>query len=197
MIRNRLSILLAEREITATEVSKETGISRTTLSSLVNNSGEGIQFKTLETLCRYLNIEPDSFFDFNNALIHYSDVELKSWKFKDFDDEYFFELPILVGNEEHFYRFNLFFASKDEEIIDLRSRFKKFDYYVDIEVPEDFLTNIYNDLSLAFKKETTEKILGLVMQYSNKIIKERFTIKGGESVSIDIESLGKLEFSFE
>ena len=64
MIRCNLSLLLAERNLKITKVTNDTGISRTTLTSLANNHGQGIQFGTLNTLCNYLFVTPDQFFSY-------------------------------------------------------------------------------------------------------------------------------------
>lgn len=64
MIRNRLSILLAERGIKATKVANDTGIARSTLSKITNNSSEKIDYSTINTLCRYLKITPCDFFEY-------------------------------------------------------------------------------------------------------------------------------------
>lgn len=70
MIRCNLAVLLAERNLKITRVSKETGISRTTLTSLANNKGQGIQFDTINTLCSYLGVLP-------NEIIHYIPYEIQ------------------------------------------------------------------------------------------------------------------------
>lgn len=59
MIACNLSVLLAERKLKIAQVSKATGISRTTLTSLALNNAKGIQFDTLNSLCTYLEITPD------------------------------------------------------------------------------------------------------------------------------------------
>jgi len=59
MIRSNLSVLLAERNLRITTVSRETGISRTTLTSLANNANTGVQLETINQLCNYLRTEPD------------------------------------------------------------------------------------------------------------------------------------------
>ena len=61
MIACNLSVLLAERNLKISQVSKATGISRTTLTSLALNNAKGIQFDTLNSLCTYLEITPDQF----------------------------------------------------------------------------------------------------------------------------------------
>lgn len=70
MVRCNLSILLAERNLKISKVSSETGISRTTLTSLANNYSQGIQFDTINTLCNYLRITPEQ-------LISYIPVDIK------------------------------------------------------------------------------------------------------------------------
>ena len=62
MLKCNLAVLLAERNLKITKVSRDTGISRTTLTSLANNYSQGIQFETLDTLCAYLKITPADFF---------------------------------------------------------------------------------------------------------------------------------------
>ena len=58
MIRCNLAVLLAERQLRISRIAKDTGISRTTLTMLYGNASQGIQFETLDTLCRYLKVEP-------------------------------------------------------------------------------------------------------------------------------------------
>lgn len=64
MIKSNLSILLAERNLKITKISKDTGISRTTLTALYYNNAKGIQYDTMNTLCKYLKIQPESLFAF-------------------------------------------------------------------------------------------------------------------------------------
>lgn len=62
MIKCNLAVLLAERNIKISELSKRTGISRTTLTALAQNHSKGIQFDTFDTLCSYLKIYPNELF---------------------------------------------------------------------------------------------------------------------------------------
>lgn len=64
MIDCNLAVLLAERNLKITQVSKDTGISRTTLTSLSSDFSGGIKFDTLNTLCNYLRVTPDRFFSY-------------------------------------------------------------------------------------------------------------------------------------
>lgn len=62
MIKCNLAVLLAERNMKISELSKRTGISRTTLTALAQNQSKGIQFDTFDTLCNYLKITPNDLF---------------------------------------------------------------------------------------------------------------------------------------
>jgi len=55
MIVNKFSLLLAERLLKVSDVSRDTGISRTTLTALYYRKNAGIQFDTLDRLCKYFN----------------------------------------------------------------------------------------------------------------------------------------------
>ncbi len=58
MIKNRLKILLAERDLNYTKLSKITGISVNALSKMGKNGGTGakqITYEVLNKLCKALN----------------------------------------------------------------------------------------------------------------------------------------------
>ncbi|MGG0656475.1 helix-turn-helix domain-containing protein [Rummeliibacillus pycnus] len=59
MIQSKLSILMANKRINISELSRDTGISRNALSNLYNEKGKGVNFETLDILCEYFgcNIE--------------------------------------------------------------------------------------------------------------------------------------------
>lgn len=53
MIKSKLAVLMAQNGYrTIKKVSEATGISRTTLTALYYNKCSGIQFETLEKLCK-------------------------------------------------------------------------------------------------------------------------------------------------
>lgn len=94
MLKCNLAILLAKKGLRVTKVSKDTGISRTTLTALVNNSSKGIQFETIDTLCQYLKTGIADFFEF-----HPSAYAMRSWSEADgFDHTAFIELTIRYKN---------------------------------------------------------------------------------------------------
>lgn len=55
MIRCNLSRMMGERKLKVTDVARETGLHRATVTALYKESFERIDMKSLETLCRYFN----------------------------------------------------------------------------------------------------------------------------------------------
>lgn len=53
-VKCRLSALLGERKLKISDVTRDTGISRTTLTALYYEKSEGISYRVLKTLCTYL-----------------------------------------------------------------------------------------------------------------------------------------------
>lgn len=55
---------MAERSLKITKVAHDTGISRNTITSTAQNDGKMIQLETINTLCKYLEIDPGDFFSY-------------------------------------------------------------------------------------------------------------------------------------
>lgn len=72
MIRNRLSVLLAERNLKITRVAKDTGIARSTITSIAQNDVKMIQLETINSLCIYLGITPCEFFEFSEYDVEFT-----------------------------------------------------------------------------------------------------------------------------
>jgi putative transcriptional regulator len=54
MIKCHLSRLLGERRLKISDVTRDTGINRGTLTRLYHETGERIEFEVLDRLCSYL-----------------------------------------------------------------------------------------------------------------------------------------------
>ena len=63
MIKNNLAKLMFDRGITATQLFKDTGIARSTISKITNNNTDKISLKIIDQLCNYLRVTPAEFFD--------------------------------------------------------------------------------------------------------------------------------------
>lgn len=77
MIVCNLRVLLAKKGLKIAKVSRDTKISRTTLTALCSNTStpKGIQFETINTLCTYLDVQPGELFEFYPIKI--TDVEIE------------------------------------------------------------------------------------------------------------------------
>ncbi|HEL1644677.1 TPA: helix-turn-helix transcriptional regulator [Streptococcus suis] len=62
MIKTNFAVLMAERGLKIADVFEDTGISKTTLMALAENTGKGVQFDTVDKLCNYLGVELKDFF---------------------------------------------------------------------------------------------------------------------------------------
>ncbi len=62
ILTNKFSSLLGARRIKISDVAQGTGISRTTLTKLYYNNGEGIHYSVLEKLCNFLGCNVDDIF---------------------------------------------------------------------------------------------------------------------------------------
>lgn len=64
MIKTNLAILMAERGLKIADVYDATGISKTTLMAISENTGKGIQYETVDKLCNFLGVTPQEFFSY-------------------------------------------------------------------------------------------------------------------------------------
>lgn len=84
MIFCNLKMLLSARNLRISRVANDTGISRTTLTSLSQNDLKGVQLTTLDTLCQYLEINPKQFFEYHPFTFYYNvDVDWTNDKSED------------------------------------------------------------------------------------------------------------------
>lgn len=61
MIKCRLKELMKMHEVNQTELSKATGISRSTILSLIRNEANGIKFDNLDKICKHFNVNINDF----------------------------------------------------------------------------------------------------------------------------------------
>lgn len=62
----RLRDMAFKQDVSVSEISRKTGISRTTLASLYKNTSKGITFDVLEKLCAFFNCEAGDMIAFHN-----------------------------------------------------------------------------------------------------------------------------------
>ena len=56
-VKNNLSTLLGERRLRISDVARDTGLSRTTLTALYYERGDAVSYRVLSILCEYLGCE--------------------------------------------------------------------------------------------------------------------------------------------
>lgn len=61
-MENRLRVIMAERNISGTEIYEATGIARSTISKIKRNRTSKIDLDVFEKLLDYLGITPNEFF---------------------------------------------------------------------------------------------------------------------------------------
>ncbi len=187
MIINKLNLLLAERYIKASKLSKETGIAQSTISKIVNNSTTQIDYATLDSLCRFLEVTPSDFFEFDPISLKLHSFEL--------------EENLEEGKEESENRdikYFVFYASYYEGVNAFRA--EKYLVYVDgsyVNVyPNSFSQNgdeyfirRISELSIGLQRALSEKVEDFVI----KNLKEYLTLGKAEtnSLNIDVEILPK------
>lgn len=79
MIRNNLAMILAQKQIKISRMALDTGLSRTTLTSLSQNDSKRIDNDTLNVILMYLKITPNDFFEF---LKYDFDIKLEAINFE-------------------------------------------------------------------------------------------------------------------
>ena len=62
MISQKLRTLLAEKNMRASNLAKETGIAQSTLSKITSGKSKSIQFDTIEKISIGLDIQPSELF---------------------------------------------------------------------------------------------------------------------------------------
>ena len=62
MISQKLRTLLAEKNMRASNLAKETGIAQSTLSKITSGKSRNIQFDTIEKICIGSDIQPSELF---------------------------------------------------------------------------------------------------------------------------------------
>ena len=65
MIINKLSVLLAERGLSGAKFAISTKIAQSTISKITSQKSKQIDYKTLNTICNSLSIEPKDFFEYS------------------------------------------------------------------------------------------------------------------------------------
>jgi len=67
MIITKLHLLLADKRMNRTELSKKSGVSLNTLKPIFDGTLTGIYVKTLDRICKALDVQPGDIFQYKSS----------------------------------------------------------------------------------------------------------------------------------
>ena len=190
MIKFRLKEIMENRGIKISELNEKTGISRNSLSLLINGKSQGVQFETLEKITNALNIEIDDLFikTFNFISITVKDKviedkqKIEKYKINNKPlDQYFNEkleqekLQVFVcsykfDEEElkYYIPYRLVLVMNPKPLLRIEIDLKDYDRNKHFH----FLFKYFDFGSILFGYYVTNKILEIEEDFINKLIKD-------------------------
>ena len=84
MILSNLSTILGKKKLKIADLVKNTSVTRPTLTALYYNTGKGINFDTLESLCKYLNVTPGDLLSFYDIDVEFIELKYSSYSTDNF-----------------------------------------------------------------------------------------------------------------
>lgn len=203
MIKTNFSVLMAERGLKIADVYEDTGISKTTLMALSENTGKGVQFDTVDKLCIYLGIDISEFFLF----IPYTwELEvLENYKYR-YDDEFLYAIGVNLKNNSSqktyilLIDFNLKtidrFPVQDKDVkiwasisLDPSEAYAEEDFYI-------FIDSLQISFKNKFIQDLNNKVIELIEKNNGKINghdldnEEEVCIEKGDKIFISFNDDG-------
>lgn len=84
MILSNLSTILGKKKLKIADLVKNTSVTRPTLTALYYNTGKGINFDTLEALCKYLNVTPGDLLSYYDIDVEFIELKYSSYSTDNF-----------------------------------------------------------------------------------------------------------------
>lgn len=157
MIQSRLSVLMAERGLKIADLYEETGISKTTLMAIAENTGKGVQFDTVDKLCNFLGVTPCDFFDYSPYIVETQKSDFTEGNLKGI------EIKIKKQNYEKDFNLDIYVYSGDSYAIPFKKG--EFDYYIalalqssDHYTDDEFYTFLSN-MNISFRTDFINKLI--------------------------------------
>ncbi|MCR1893039.1 helix-turn-helix domain-containing protein [Limosilactobacillus reuteri] len=188
MIKTNLAVLMAERGLKISDVYEATGISKTTLMAISDNTGKGIQYETMDKLCDFFNITPEQFFiyspyNFNfhvlnndDNVAHLNDIAITVSKSSGLKS-YTFSPNVITPMGE---QFNV--TKEDADFIINYKLFMSIDDFDDEKLKKNKkeFYSIYDGLPTVLKSDINNKFLTLVMENLADINGQTITVLDGK-----------------
>ena len=159
MIKTNLAVLMAERGLKIADVYEATGISKTTLMAISENTGKGIQYETIDKLCNFFNVTPKDFFIYSPYMVSFSELK--------YDGELWIYINCLLksGEHEQIENLQLSFNSPDnlKEIFDelYDKSLESYDFVLGIDTN---LGDFYSSLPIQFKRDFRTTLIKNVLK---------------------------------
>ena len=151
MLANRLKILLAERDLTIKDVMNAVGLTRPSVSNMVNNPFANVSTKNIDKLCNYLGITPAEFFDYSGWIFSF-----------DFDGGDQPNVSVTMKSEKMTRTFQLFFTYDYLDSRDPHNNATDDFEIVIAENPEGYdetFVSAYKELSPLFKHQVEGELV--------------------------------------
>ncbi|MDQ7112091.1 helix-turn-helix domain-containing protein [Staphylococcus simulans] len=157
MIQSRLSVLMAERGLKIADLYEETGISKTTLMAIAENTGKGVQFDTVDKLCNFLGVTPCDFFDYSPYIVETQKSNFIEGNLKGI------EIKIKKQNYEKYFNLDIYVYSGDS--YDIPFKKGEFDYYITLGLQssdhytDDEFYKFLSNMNISFRTDFINKLI--------------------------------------
>ncbi|UXR31207.1 helix-turn-helix transcriptional regulator [Staphylococcus simulans] len=157
MIKSRLSVLMAERGLKIADLYEETGISKTTLMAIAENTGKGVQFDTVDKLCNFLGVTPCEFFDYSPYIVETQKSNFIEGNLKGI------EIKIKKQNYEKEFNLDLYVYSGNS--YDIPFKKGEFDYYITLGLQssdhytDDEFYKFLSNMNISFRTDFINKLI--------------------------------------
>ena len=157
MIQSRLSVLMAERGLKIADLYEETGISKTTLMAIAENTGKGVQFDTVDKLCNFLGVTPCDFFDYSPYIVETQKSDFIEGNLKGI------EIKIKKQNYEKYFNLDIYVYSGDS--YDIPFKKGEFDYYITLGLQssdhytDDEFYKFLSNMNISFRTDFINKLI--------------------------------------
>lgn len=148
MIHSNLKKILRDEGYTISYVAEKTGISRTTITSLAQNTGNGVQFDTLDKLCSFLKVKINDVFTFIPFDVTIKFIEDYSINLTPTNGSIDLELNSIIYDSDSFlFKLDTCFIKEETQLLTVLSISTEYEYIYQwvIDKLSDNVINIIHD----------------------------------------------------
>lgn len=148
---------MAERGLKIADLYEETGISKTTLMAIAENTGKGVQFDTVDKLCNFLGVTPCDFFDYSPYIVETQKSDFIEENLKGI------EIKIKKQNYEKYFNLDIYVYSGDS--YDIPFKKGEFDYYIALDLQssdhytDDEFYKFLSNMNISFRTDFINKLI--------------------------------------